>query len=386
MHADLSIGGMALRVVAVYGPTEKANDTEKDKFWRSLRKSCAIEKRRQLLLLSDFNATTTVIKCQATYFRGQFIDNMQNNDNGQRLIRFCAEVQTPIVNTYFRHKPANSYTWYSNDQHTRKIIDLTISNQFLQRFCLDCRVRSSYDFHSDHRILITRFKTPKHRTMMKKSKYTKSKSKKIDFTNFTEEQIRTYKNVLSENLKKGINEISAEQLIQILQRSAEETLPRVNKTRHQPHPWDEDPQLKELLDTRENFHIRYDRRQYRNIQRKIRKRVTALRNEHFMNEARRFSNAKTNRKIAESYKIAKDQAKIYRKKPRQTACPGLLEHFQNHFNPDHSSKHEPTTLPQLREPPIPHINDSPPTKEEVLKAIRQLRKPRHSSRTCKNEH
>ena len=272
-----------------------------------------------------------------------------------------------------RHKPANSYTWYSNDQHTRKIIDLTISNQFLQRFCLDCRVRRSYDFHSDHRILITRFKTHKHRTMMKKSKYTKSKSKKFDFTNFTEEQIRTYKNVLSENLKKGINEISAEQLIQILQRSAEETLPRVNKTRHQPHPWDEDPQLKELLDARKNFHIKYDRRQYRNIQRKIRKRVTALRNEHFMNEARRFSNAKTNRKIAESYKIAKDQAKIYRKKPRQTACPGLLEHFQNHFNPDHSSKPEPTTLPQLHEPPIPHINDLPPTKEEVLKAIRQLR-------------
>ena len=44
MHADLSIGGMALRVVAVYGPTEKANDTEKDKFWRSLRKSCEYRK------------------------------------------------------------------------------------------------------------------------------------------------------------------------------------------------------------------------------------------------------------------------------------------------------------------------------------------------------
>ena len=296
---------------------------------------------------------------------------MKTNHNGNRLIRFCAEFQSPILNTYFRHKPAHSYTWYSNDNHTRKIYDLAITNKFLQRFCLDCRVRRSFDFHSDHKLVVTRFKTQKHKTLLKTSKYTNSKSKKFDFKNFTQSNKENFVNSLIENLL-PTQHISPETLVETIQLSAEEFLPKVNKTQRQTFPWDNDNELKELLEQRKQYHIKHDKQQYRATQRKIRNRVTLLRNKHYAHEASKFTAAQTARDIAQSYKIAKEQSKIHKKKPRQVDCPGLLDHFRNHFNPDQLNTPDPPSLPLTRDQPL-NINDLPPTIDEITKAINRLR-------------
>ena len=92
MYADLSVWGLFIRVIAAYGPTEKSNDSMKDEFWNGLKKLSKIEHKRHLIILGDFNATTTLIRHKATYFHGQLIEDAQHNDNGNRLVRFCAEL------------------------------------------------------------------------------------------------------------------------------------------------------------------------------------------------------------------------------------------------------------------------------------------------------
>ena len=141
--------------------------------------------------------------------------------------------------------------------------------------------------------------------------------------------------------------------------------------RKQPFPWDEDDELKNLLEERKQYHIKNEKIRYRTIQKRIRKRVTVLRNKHYANKAKKFSEAQIARDIAKAYKIAKEQLKIHRKKPRQLDCPGLLDHFRKHFNPNQLDAPDPPSLPKPREQAL-DINDQPPTMEEISKAIKKL--------------
>ena len=148
---------------------------------------------------------------------------------------------------------------------------------------------------------------------MKTSKYTKSKSKRFDFRNLNQDEKTNFVNTLSKNLTPRQDNVTPESLIEIIQLSANESLPRVNKIQNQPLPWDDDNELKNLLNERKQYHIKYDKKEYRANQSKIHKRVTVLRNDYYANEAQKFTAAQTARDITKSYKIAKEQSNIHRK-------------------------------------------------------------------------
>ena len=42
------------------------------------------------------------------------------------------------------------------------------------------------------------------------------------------------------------------------------------------------------------------------------------------------------RQVAKLWHIAKEHGQLFSTKPKQLPCPGLVHHFQTHFNPDHS--------------------------------------------------
>ena len=119
----------------------------KDIFWQSLRRETAsVSKKEHFLILGDLNATTSAIAPLATYFCGQDTVDFTANDNGHRLARFLAEHKGHVASTFFSHKPVHAITWYSNDQKTRKILDVATHDRFLQRACpVDSRVRRSID-------------------------------------------------------------------------------------------------------------------------------------------------------------------------------------------------------------------------------------------------
>ena len=158
-------------------------------------------------------------------------------------MRYLAENKQHVLNTYYRHKPVQSFSWYSNDGRTRKILDLCLCSSFLVRDSLDCRVRRSYDFHSDHRLVVCRFRTGKKRTDRKTVKRS-PKITKIDFKAIDDH----HKSRFTEQLENNSPSVAptVENLIEILQ-NASEALPKASKSTRKKYPWDTDSELIELL-------------------------------------------------------------------------------------------------------------------------------------------
>lgn len=161
-----------------------------------------------------------------SYFAGQEVQDTQNNENGQRLIQFCIETRSNILNTFFSHKKSHKITRYSHDGKTEKVLDLATCSKNLKKFCVDTRVRRSYDFQSDHRLVVSRFQIPfqkSHRKNPPKRNFTV----KFDYKNISPEN----KNNFLDNLEKQLQEnqsTTASDLIRILDSSQNNALDKIS--------------------------------------------------------------------------------------------------------------------------------------------------------------
>ena len=373
--AEISIGSLKVKVLCCYAPTEEATEHTKSTFYRDIKSNSSTTKRQHLLLLGDFNATTTAIKHRATYFNGKPAEDIQSNDNGSRLVQLCAEKHLSILNTFFRQKPVNSYTWYSNDGRTRKIYDLALSDNFLRRYVTNTRVRRSYDFHSDHRLVISRFRTPKKKVDMKNTNRKKS-STKINYKIATTEQVNNFVNAIEKQSK---NITTAESIIELLDTTAKTTLPHLCRLKKQSFQWDNDDILNQLLLQRKRHHIQFEKIKYRKLTNTIKRRVHFLRNAHYKAEAMQFSTAITNREIEKAYTIAKNQRTTRRGKAPSIKCPGLLNYFKSHFNPDYRDLPTPISLQEQSVLKINStVNEEPPSKTEIISVIQQMKNQKSS--------
>ena len=348
ISAEVKMNGVNLVVFSVYAPQEhvhkedKAKQTRtKDAFWDELtRRALKIKKKTQLLILGDLNATSSAITHAPTFYHGQTVENIINNDNGHRLTRFLAETKLHVASSYFSHKPAHSYTYYSyTNEKTKKILDLALQSNFLQKRCLDSRTKRGYDFQSDHRLVVTRYRFERRR-MNRPQKKPKIK-KKPDFKAVTDDHKKNFLEAIENATFK-----SAQDFIENLDKAVE-TLPKLGKKSTEKYPWNDNPELESLLKERKKYHIKNDRKQYRKLSGRIRNLVNSLRNQHFEEEAARFNEAEIRRDIEKAYKIAKSQKTTRRKQGRDRPVPGLKNHFQQHFN--HTV---PTDLPTILQKPL----------------------------------
>ena len=76
------------------------------------------------------------------------------NDNGSRLLDFCASNDLRIGSSWFPRKRIHQLTWYSNDGVTRKVLDHVIISRRWFSCMTSCRVfRSAELGSSDHGLL-----------------------------------------------------------------------------------------------------------------------------------------------------------------------------------------------------------------------------------------
>ena len=370
MSLDALVNGLLIKFIAAYSPTEDGKETEKDQFYSNLRKEVkSVTGKQKWQILGDFNFSSTAVRHYATYFRGQELPGVKQSDNGHRLHCFLAETKGRVANTFFSKKPVRSYTWYSNDKVTKKIIDLNINCPFLQKQCTDCRVYKNVDFDSDHRIVVSKFRFLKKRKNKRNSKPAK-RDKKYNFKAITDENRGNF----LEKLDSG-NFDSAENIISSIKTAADESFPKVGKNRKFSYPWNDDMVLQVLLDERQKHFEQNNKSEYRKLTKKVRKRVGVLKNEHFKSEAERFTEAFTRKEIETAYKTAKEQITTRRKPTRKIKILGLFEHFKGHF----TRTTEAPTPEILTQKPIPppkikiEINSLPPGIDEVKGVIRKLK-------------
>ena len=374
---EVKIHGINLLVFSAYVPQNDIHSSDKEKqkrakdqFWDQIRKHMLkVEKRTKVqpLLLGDFNAHSSAITHGPTFFHGQSIDNIVNNDNGHRLTQFLAEHRLHVASTYFSHKPAHSLTYYSRQNASVKhILDLAVHSKFLQDRCLDSRTKRGYDFGSDHRLVVTRYRFDMKK--MKRNKKRKSKPR-YDYKGATQQQRQAYTTAVENSDYSDI-----QSFISNLTTATELTLTKLGKCPKDSYPWNNNPELESLLAERLKYHIKDDRKEYRKMSIRIRKLVKTLRDQHYENEAARFNEYDTRRDIEKSYQIAKQQSTTRRKKLPSRPVPGLSEHFQAHFN------HEPPTAAPLilqkplNKPKVHVVYDTgPPTKLEIETVIRSAK-------------
>ena len=148
-----------LCVVAVYGPCNDRKECEKDKFWNDLRNVMnKVGNGYRLLVVGDLNG----------WVGDEAIDGITGkfgvpgvNENGERVVDFCADRGMCIANTHFRHKAIHKYTWRGKRGGTecRSLIDLVLVKKDMLRDIVDVKaLRGLNGGVSDHMIVLCKLK------------------------------------------------------------------------------------------------------------------------------------------------------------------------------------------------------------------------------------
>ena len=166
------------------------------------------------------------------------------------FITFFQLHKLSVLNTWYNHKICKRYTWHSPNGLTKKVYDFILCCSWLRQYCTNCRVYNSFDFDSDHRIVIVNLNTPSCKTARYKHRK-KESQKMLNLRSLNDVQTeRTFVETVANKLSTLTNnELPNSQLnecfVETINRVAENTLPKqVNQKLRQ--PWHDDDKLREL--------------------------------------------------------------------------------------------------------------------------------------------
>lgn len=162
-----------MTVVQCYAPTEPDDDANKDSFYLQLDAVISSIPRGDIkIIIGDLNAKTGCDNSNLQSIMGKHGLGSARNNNGDRLIDFCARHRLFIGGTKFPHKNIHKYTWESPDGRTKNQIDHVIINKQFLGCLLDVKARRGADIDSDHVLLVGAFRlrpaAPKKKSAMEK--------------------------------------------------------------------------------------------------------------------------------------------------------------------------------------------------------------------------
>ena len=139
-------------VVMGYGPNE-GDGEEMDMFWNDKDRILdKVENGYRLCILGDLNGDRTIAGITGAFrVPGE-------NDNGKRVVKFCAERGLYVGNTYFEHKSLHKYKRMARVQdgvEVKRIIDLALVKKGMLRYVQEVKVvrRMGRGLLDDHVIL-----------------------------------------------------------------------------------------------------------------------------------------------------------------------------------------------------------------------------------------
>ena len=137
---QLETGKEPLLIFQIYAPDSSYPDKDKDEFYNILQQEITkLPRKCRFILMGDFNGT----------------GNM--NENGKRLLQFCAINDLGIINTMYKHPTKGLNTWSSPDGKTHNQIDFIITSNKQRRLFKNCRVYNSADIFSDHSLIMAKY-------------------------------------------------------------------------------------------------------------------------------------------------------------------------------------------------------------------------------------
>ena len=165
-----------------YAPTEDSTTTAKNLFYNLLKRQISkTNDKQKVICLGDFNATTSASLYNSSLRENSVIENLTVKNNGERFHELFQSHKLSVLNTWFHHKLCRRYTWHSPDGKTKKVYDFILCSNWLRQYCYNCRVYNSFDFDSDHRLVIANLLTPCTKVSRHKRHRKKTVKKRFDF-------------------------------------------------------------------------------------------------------------------------------------------------------------------------------------------------------------
>ena len=387
--ADISVKGCKIRMISCYAPTLNSPQSTKQSFYKELSKLSKLENHRKLLIMGDFNAEPLFCRRHARYDGSRPLEEESNytNENVMHFLNFCRDHRLSILNSWFDHALHHRITWHAPNGILKRVYDYSLSESWIRQYVKDVRVRNSY-FNSDHRLVVTKLRTPANkaaRRFKRKLKVIKPNLELLNDNNILGNMSQAIHSHLRDNSSphpQSLNEMH-NHIIQALEKG-KERIPEKRKITREAIPWEQDTELNQLHQSRLNLRKQcispQIKLEIRNTTKKIKKRVKEIQNRELKDKGKEITDAKQQRHMEKMWKFAKSHGESSMKKARPIQCPGLAQHFRNHFNPDQSSLTTPTELQNIPEyitilrNSNTEITNIPPNEEEILEAINQLNK------------
>ncbi|XP_045457854.1 uncharacterized protein LOC123668105 [Melitaea cinxia] len=117
----------SLSIIQVYAPTAQASDDEIDSFYATVNRAIELA-HKDFILMGDLNAKIGIPKNEEHLIMKAHGYGIRN-ERGQRLIEYARENKLSILNTFFKKKAKNKWTWRSPDGANKNEIYFVLSNR-----------------------------------------------------------------------------------------------------------------------------------------------------------------------------------------------------------------------------------------------------------------
>ena len=139
-----------MTIVQCYAPTNNHEEEDKDEFYDALNETMnKIPSHDITMVMGNVNAKIGDDNTDVEDIMGEHSIGAINN-NGERLLEFCAENGLVIGGSLFPHKTIHKVTWLSPDKLTRNQIDHICIKKNFQSCLQDVKVHRGADITSDH--------------------------------------------------------------------------------------------------------------------------------------------------------------------------------------------------------------------------------------------
>ncbi|KAI8432754.1 hypothetical protein MSG28_013713 [Choristoneura fumiferana] len=137
-------------IVQVYSPTEKSSKSEIESFYSILTDAIKNHSHNNLIVMGDFNARIGERRDGEEIVLGPYCSGIRTR-NGEMLIQLAYENNLKILNSSYKNRENNRWTWIHPDGYHKNEIDYILTNRS-HKF-QDCRVINNVNFNSNHRMV-----------------------------------------------------------------------------------------------------------------------------------------------------------------------------------------------------------------------------------------
>ncbi|CAH1259012.1 PKD1L3 [Branchiostoma lanceolatum] len=145
-----------LSIISIYAPTLAASDSDKDQFYDSLNAAVrAVPHADKLAILGDFNAR---VGSNRLLWQGVLGNHGVGkcNENGVRLLTFCAEHSLVITNSLFQLRTMYKTSWMHPRSKRWHLLDYVLVRQRDRKDVKITRAMRGAQGWSDHRMIRTK--------------------------------------------------------------------------------------------------------------------------------------------------------------------------------------------------------------------------------------